>query len=382
MAKANKINQIETKDINKIIGIEGSNIEKLGNTPVSFVQIPAGLIIPLNSASIPDGWEAFNSANNRLIIGAGNTYSVGQTGGLVNGGSLGTFGGTSGSAGAHLPGANLLMLPILGGSGWYSRGNYSSGAHTHALGNTVLNQLDKNQFPLIKATIDHNVVPINGVMISETSLVSQGMSIIAATNKYLSAGSSVAQYNKLCSVALGSAGTHAHQDWYGASGGGSQSTYISNIVTAGNHTASKSINTYNLNLKRLLLSLWSNASQTIDLTTNMIAMWESLTPPDGWLTCDGNNGTPDLRDNFIQNVSSGSENITSQGTNQITLGINTSMNHSNSHNHAPTRGWTSNITIILKDHSTYANSHTHTFNVSKLFSLLPAYYALSFIIKE
>ena len=81
MVDANKIIGIETKNITKVNSIEGKNILNIGGTPVSFTQIPAGLIVFLNDTSIPANWERFTLADDKNIIGAGSTYSIGDQGG-------------------------------------------------------------------------------------------------------------------------------------------------------------------------------------------------------------------------------------------------------------------------------------------------------------
>jgi len=125
MADANKINLIETKNITKVSGVEGKNITRLGNFPVSFAQIPAGLIVFYNDTSIPENWERFTAADDRMIIGAGNSYSIGNNGGSdtvnlnINTGSAGshshTVHGTVNFPTNAAQGGSLSFLPP-----WYA----------------------------------------------------------------------------------------------------------------------------------------------------------------------------------------------------------------------------------------------------------------------
>ena len=110
----------------------------------------------------------------------------------------------------------------------------------------------------------------------------------------------------------------------------------------------------------------------------MIGMYESATPPDGWVLCNGSNGTPDLRDYFIKTVSSGNENTTGSGDNTININKTGSVSHSNSHDHLGNYWIGVNSAGYVQG---YANSHSHAVSMSEALSYLPPYYALSFIMK-
>lgn len=51
------------------------------------------------------------------------------------------------------------------------------------------------------------------------------------------------------------------------------------------------------------------------IPTGLIAMWHGLLAnvPDGWVLCDGNNGTPNLLDRFVQGVATDSTDPGSTG---------------------------------------------------------------------
>jgi len=66
--------------------------------------------------------------------------------------------------------------------------------------------------------------------------------------------------------------------------------------------------------------------------------------PEGWVVCDGNNGTPDLRNRFIRGVNSAS---TDPGATGGTNWLNLSVSQLPSHSHSASTGST-------------AGSHTHT----------------------
>lgn len=124
------------------------------------------------------------------------------------------------------------------------------------------------------------------------------------------------------------------------------------------------------------------------LFTGMIMMFQGATAPSGWAFCDGQNGTPDLRDRFI--VGSGSTyslNATGGTANAVLIAhshdyvrnLTTQGVDTDSHGHDDT---------VLEDTQTVATT-TVGFDSSGAASTtqtgtnanLPPYYALAFIIK-
>jgi len=390
MADANKMNGIYGKDISKVFTIPTNTIYKVGNVVTKFDILPQGLILPLNAVTVPDGWEYFSSANDRLIIGAGDTYAPGATGG-VTGTNITNFSsyGTS-SSGAHAGSKNLNDYLGLGpGSGWVglweNQDRGVQGSHFHTGGNVSVTQLDKNEFKLIRSTQENDKIPENVGVFSSSSLSETGMSVIQGNNKMFGSYSSTRELTRAGTLSFSTAGDHTHiggSVGLMASYNGSPG-YHDNHMNSGDHSASVVLNTITQNFKRLLLSLWTSASTQIEGQEGMIAMWESLTPPDGWLICNGSNGTPDLRNNFIQNCASGNENTTSQGNNTATVGYSGNVTHSASHSHWFSHSWFSqNWTPKFYYHNTaYSTSHTHTFTRNLAVAFLPRYYALSFIMK-
>jgi len=387
MADANKINGVFGKDISKMNTIPTNTIYKVGNTITKFDVLPTGLILPLNDSSVPSGWEAFNAANDRLIIGAGDTYAPGATGGTAVGAAVGNLPGGTGTGGDHHPISGAVWFngnDMNGYVGLWKKNDYTNGAHQHDIGLAYLNQIDKNEYKLIRSTQENDKLPSKTGVFSTSSLAGLGMSVLG-NNKLFGSYSSVRELSKSGTVSLATAGSHYHTtdtSWARADDTGGPN-YIDYQNVAGDHSSSEALTTINQNFKRLLLSLWSHSTTQIEAAPGMIAMWESLTPPDGWLICNGTNGTPDLRNNFIQNCPSGSENTTSQGNNQVTCGISTTVTHNVSHTHTTNHNWFSqNSQYIAISHGTYSWSHNHTINSSGTYSFLPAYYALSFIMKE
>jgi len=80
----------------EIVNVSALYGTKSDDLPVNVISpgIPAGIIVFFNDtqANIPSGWQAFNSANNRMLIGAGSSYVPGATIGSAYNANLGTIG--------------------------------------------------------------------------------------------------------------------------------------------------------------------------------------------------------------------------------------------------------------------------------------------------
>ena len=63
----------------------------------------------------------------------------------------------------------------------------------------------------------------------------------------------------------------------------------------------------------------------------MIAMWNGTKPPEGWLLCDGKNGTPDLRDRFIVGAGSSYNLGNTGGVKSVKLNLNQIPSHNHEH---------------------------------------------------
>ena len=388
MADSDKINQIETKNINKVSGVLGKNINRMGNTIVKFDIVPQGLIVFYNDTIMPDGWSQFTLANNKAIVGAGSSYSVNSSGngnGLTP--SLSGFGGSTGSGGSHSGSNHALDKTTISSSGSHISGDGTAGSHSHNLGNIVLSQIDRTNSVLIKSDVEKDTFPAKTQILSTGNMSSLGLSQGRSTNKPLFGSTSNTELDNAGYIQLTSAGSHTHLGNYFSYGDGywynpNNGTYYYEYADKGNHSQNLTLNSgeMTLELKRVLLSLWTNASQSFEMASGMIAMWESLTPPDGWLLCNGSNGTPDLRDCFIYPVTTGSENTTPQGDNKFRVNINRTITHNGSHDH--TQNYNTGYWYYDQKYlQTYSWSHNHSISRNNVVDYLPPYYALSFIMK-
>jgi microcystin-dependent protein len=90
------------------------------------------------------------------------------------------------------------------------------------------------------------------------------------------------------------------------------------------------------------------------IPTGLISMWSGQDVPGGWVLCDGENGTPDLRNKFIMGASDESPIGTTGGAKEVTLTADQMPKHSHSlsddgeHNHTVSVG--------------SGGSHSHTYS--------------------
>ncbi len=129
---------------------------------------------------------------------------------------------------------------------------------------------------------------------------------------------------------------------------------------------------------------------------------ESTTKMRGWAICNGNNGTPDLRDKFVVGAGSTYSVSNTGGENTHTLIINEMPSHSHTgnttsngnHRHpCGTRGFETNgnqgadgSTDDSNINTQYAGSHTHSLNINNTGNSVahenrPPYYAVYYIMR-
>lgn len=129
------------------------------------------------------------------------------------------------------------------------------------------------------------------------------------------------------------------------------------------------------------------------LPTGMIAAWNGTVIPNGWVLCDGTNGTPDLRNKFIIGASAAgtSETIAyaigaTGGASTVTLSAANMPPHTHSYNLADNgSNAITNIVGTVTGKGNFYNgtttSNTGSTGGGQSFSILPPYYALVYIMK-
>ena len=355
--------------------------DTLGMIIKNIVTVPAGLILLYDAngaGALPTGWAADYTGVNRLLNVAGNSYSPNEQGGNNN--LAGPFGSTS-TNGIHSPGFATFSDSF---PQTYPYAREVVGDHYHDI-NSINYLPAHKKCLLIKAQADNVQVPPRGVIMSAGSFVQPSpVTLVNNTdfiNRYIYIATNNTIYGSVGTIELSTSGSHTHLTYpnyvYPDSGGAIREYAFGNTSGAHNDSVPISSTEVTENIKRVRLSMWWHASQSYDITQGMIGMWESLTPPDGWAICDGNNGTPDLRDCFIYPTAGGSENTTPTGNN--TLSINMTRYQSIIHGHASHYNYYGNV-FVTGYHDSWNWSHTHQINKSSL-SYLPKYYSLIFIMK-
>ena len=141
------------------------------------------------------------------------------------------------------------------------------------------------------------------------------------------------------------------------------------------------------------------------IPSGLIAMWSGAADdiPSGWLLCNGQNGTPDLRDKFVIGADNSYTVGTTGGSKSQTVNLSgqtgattLTVSQMPSHGHSYYRGYNpygsyySELTAPGTDGSSaYAvtstggnQAHAHSLSGSRTISTLPPYYALCFILKQ
>lgn len=379
MGDANKILGIETEDITQVSEIDSGTIVEMMGTGVKFSVLPTGLIIPLNDTNIPDGWERFTSADDKHIVGAGNSYTSLESGGSKTITGIGTSSNGSHTGSQYSSNvargdtgvSNYVATPI--GVQWSPFNTYSAGNHNHDSCSADIN-IERQRIVLIKALADMPEYPSNAIVFTKQNIDPiGGLTGVHQDNRYMYSSPVIdSAASSITNTSANSAGAHAHHDVHGYNSLSNSQSRYDRYMTHG-HTLSLSLS--NESITHAYLKAWSS-SNAFALASNIIGMWEGETPPDGWVLCDGNNDTIDLRDCFIKFSDDGNTGTKNVGSGQVT--VSGSASSGGSHEH---RG--SNVgcySIPYYNHGQNAGAHTHSIS-SQAKSFTPPYYALTFIMQ-
>ena len=216
---------------------------------------------------------------------------------------------------------------------------------------------------------DLYVVPAKGVILSASGL---SLTNVFTDVRILKSNNSVSSVANAHTIVCSTDGAHRH---YSATTAGSGSISTGGASSGAHAHGISAVLTPNV--KRKILSAWSDASSEFNVETAMIALWESSEPPLGWAICNGSNGTFDFRDYFIELDATGNEDTTGTGNNTMNAVVDT-VSYGGNHNHY--QGGMGMGSAVNVYHFNYTNTHNHT-QVSQNSSYTPPYYALYFVQK-
>ena len=333
------------------------------------LAVPKGVILLHNSVTIPHGWTRLSAYDGRFIRGAGGTYSPLVVGGAVN------WAANSGSNGAHAPGT--YTFPDCTGSvscDALQTLSQDDGTHLHVCSGTYYPLY--RQIILIQADHAHQVVPANSVVLgNSTTSPHHLMSRVYSELRAIYCGSSITTGGgSLGSLSHAVGGSHSHPSTCGTAfvGGWTYNRYIA----SGHHGPDVHAMTgwtATDNFIRRWLTGWSNSTIGLPPTKGMILMYNGATAPEGYYLCDGNNGTPDMRDYYLYFTSGSPTSAT--GT---TITITGSLDYYNAaHNHRHTD--CNNIVYDSEHHGYSSWNHNHAGPGSATYT--PPFVALTFIQK-
>lgn len=129
-------------------------------------------------------------------------------------------------------------------------------------------------------------------------------------------------------------------------------------------------------------SYFAKAEDASSIPSGIITMWSGASDaiPTGWLLCNGENGTPDLRDRFVLGAGGTYEVGAIGGEKEHTLTIDEMP----SHNHSYPQ-YTANVGGgVSGNQAIYSSNTVYTSNTGgdQPHNNMPPYYALCFIMKQ
>ncbi len=330
--------------------------------------VPAGLIVPYKGETIPSGWEQYTSIGDRYIVGAGSSYSIGEMGGNSDVECVSSF-----CYEAKHDGGKAEGVYYAGGAddpNYEGSEETRSGGHSHSISFSYEPPYVK--FTFIRALQNMYYLPKDGVILGYDE---QFLDLIELSNEGFIRGGNTYESGGSNSISITSlpGGTHIHRVAKETGGGLMESLHPYIASGAHSHTGTVTITEY---IKKALVKAFTAASPFIP-PDRCIAFWEDLTPPPGWLLCDGNNGTPDLRDYFLY-ISSTSGTTTGDNTISVEGSLDSNSWY---HYHFDFSSWVENFHIYLP-HEGLSWPHSHSvYSIPARMNFIPPFYALAIIMK-
>jgi hypothetical protein len=294
----------------------------VGSVEAQPVELPEGTILFFDRTSvgtaIPTGFslyteESGQSITNFLIKGGS---AVSRSTGSSAPVTRATSSLTSGNAGAHSVSPAPVMGNLASGPGSTPWTYYASSGGTHSHSLTLSGSgtypasatVQGMEVPLIRATANTKKIPSNAIIFSSDGTVFSGFSRKSWTtaNGVYKAASSInvaraapTSIAPSFSISVATGGSHTH---FTSAGAGTKPVSPFNPVkptSAGDHTHTG--NTFGQvgvwHQYKHLLPVVSATEQ--DVKPGMIVMYNGVSVPQGWLLCDGTNGTPNMVGYFV-----------------------------------------------------------------------------------
>lgn len=338
--------------------------------------VPEGAIALLAGTTVPAGWALYTPPNGKYIVGAGGAYTIGDTGGSE---AVAAWNFTSSADGAHT-GTGLLGDAALGvqtPNRNFIASSKSEGNHTHTFGipaHTV-DMLRRHNQLIIKVGGGDLELPPAAMVLGLKNVNTLASKITTYAGRLLRADTVAADFGvgpRTFTVTTSSVADHRHavygliytQEFYSTIG----DQYISDASSGGHrHTATITLTP---KIKKQQLCLYGSAV-TYAIRAGMIFMWSGslISLPPDYVLCDGQNGTPDMRDRFLELA--GNEPTSAEGNDTLEAKITLDRKE---HNHygglvkSKGRGGTLHYDSEYHDHK---STETRPFT--------PPHYALAFI---
>jgi hypothetical protein len=134
------------------------------------------------------------------------------------------------------------------------------------------------------------------------------------------------------------------------------------------------------NVYRTTLHLGRPASSSVNINdfTQPIILYTNTTPPDGWVLCDGNNDSPDMRDQLVEITTSVSSPGVPYGTGVVSAaGVWSTTLGDHDHDNGDKCGDCSEDSAY---HAAMGGAHPHAVSLGAT-AFRPLYYGLAFMMK-
>lgn len=347
--------------------------------PQNEGTVPVGAIVMLSGSAVPDGWAAYTDANGRYILGAGGVADPGDTGGSA---TAGPFSGTTSSAGAHASPNDLPMPRVFSGASQsYRESNSAVGdhAHTWSISAFAPNLYRREQRLIVKTGSAAARFPVDAQIWGLPNLAGSFISkIIDRAGRYLlaaAANNSGGTQTPTVSAAVdGASDGHNHRSFSGMLDGttvGSEPWSRMSNDGGGSHGHDAGSLAVTANLRRRQLCAFGGTAEFPIYPGSIIAWAGALDAlPTDWVLCDGDNGTPDMRDYIVQFA--GATPTAPAGDNSLSISGQTSE-HGHSHDGGDLPAGQSG--------GSWAHSATvyHSHSISASTTWQPPWFALAFL---